>query len=173
MKLILVILVLGCTYSHADVHIDADRDRYFISGEMEVKASSSVAWKVLTDYTRMPEFLPAIEFSTVTFSSPTVLYVEQHLIVKVWWVKHRASVLLKIYENPQKDLVFEDIFHTDFTDYRGSWVVTPDANGTTLRYTLSIAIRDNSVPEFLIKRVMKREASDLLENLKIEMERVD
>lgn len=164
--------LLVASYAQAtQVSIDpTDKGQYILTGETYVEASSSTVWETLTDYDHLADFVPPIESSKVISRLGDLVYVDQVQVVKVMWMKHRASVILKIYETPRHELVFEDILRRDFNDFRGSWTLTPTGTGTEIKYELFMAVKDDDAPEFLVKRIARREAVKLLNDLAQEME---
>jgi hypothetical protein len=77
-----------------------------------------------------------------------------HLVLEV----HEATGVIR----------FRDRCGTSFTQYEGSWRITAQDGRTAIAYELK-ADPSFDVPGFLLKRLLKRDAGQMIEHLQTEM----
>jgi ribosome-associated toxin RatA of RatAB toxin-antitoxin module len=150
-----------------DVTVREERGVYSVSARFAVPDAPPVALAVLTDYEAIPRFLPDVKTSIVRERTDGRLVVEQEAVAKMMMFSKRVHLVLEI---TQEDGVirFRDRCRSSFITYEGSWRLVPGNGGTTIHYTLT-ARPSFEVPEFILKRLLKRDAGRMIENLAREM----
>jgi carbon monoxide dehydrogenase subunit G len=151
------------------VAVREDKGTFHVTARFVVSAPAAAVLAVLTDYERIPEFAPGVRRSVVKERDGTRAVVEQEAVSKVMMFSRKVHLVLDI--QPQLDaLAFRDICGASFVSYQGSWQVEPTIGGTAVTYSLA-ADPAFDVPGFLLTRILRKDAADLIENLRREIER--
>ena len=79
----------------------------------------------------------------------------------------RIHLVLDVREDPG-GIRFEDRCTKSFASYKGSWTITGRDGETAIVYQLA-ARPAFDVPEFLLKRLLKRDAVQMVEHLRAEI----
>ena len=125
--------------------------------------------QVLTDYERIPRFMPDLKTSIVRERDGGRLVVEQEAVARMMMFSKRVHLLLEVQE--QTDAVrFVDRCGKSFTQYEGAWRVVPEGALTLVSYELT-AKPAFSVPEFLLSRLLRRDARQMIERLRMAITR--
>jgi hypothetical protein len=140
---------------------------YQVAASFSVGQTPDLAIAVLTDFERIPNYVPDMKTSTVRERSGDATVVEQEAIAKFMMFSKRIHLVLRVSE-AAGTITFRDECGRSFAVYQGSWVVKPAANGSTISYRLD-AKPTFEVPAFVLKRLLKRDASDLIARIKAEM----
>jgi len=141
---------------------------YGVEGHFFVEASTSIAWAVLTDYDHIADFVSSMEQSRIKSRTGAVLLVEQKAKGEFFLFSRSVYVLLEIQEKPQESIQFEDTSHKDFDRYTGSWKLEATKEGVLVVYNLNVK-SNFAVPGFVKRRVVKRSALELLEQVRSEI----
>lgn len=142
---------------------------YAVSAHFDVPQSPAVVREVLTDYANLPRFVPDIRRSVIRDRTADGLRVEQEAVSKYMLFSKRVHVLLEVREEGNA-ITFKDQCGKSFERYEGAWHLTSGPAGTELRYELT-AKPAFSVPQFLIGRVLERDAREMIDRLRAEMAR--
>lgn len=145
-------------------------DAFHVEGRFKVEASSQAAWRTLSDYGRIGDFISSIDSSRVKENRPDGLLVEQVSHNGVWRLRRRFEVLLKIKEFPGQRIEFEDVGGKSFNAYRGSWQILAQGKETQVTYILDAEIK-SSIPLFVSSRVVRKNIEQLLKEVMEEMRR--
>lgn len=144
---------------------------YRVDARFSVAVSAATARAVLTDYANLPCFLPDIRTSRVRARSDGYAQVEQEALSGYLLLSKRVYLLLEVHEEPDS-ITFRDTWHRSFRHYEGRWRITPHGGSTELTYEL-VAEPSFSVPSRLATRLLTRDASRMIERLRVEMVRRD
>ena len=148
---------------------DAGAGVYVVAASFDVPHPSVIARAVLTDYANIPRFVPDIRTSVVLARADGVTYVEQEAVSKFLMFSKRVHLQLAIRE--QGDVIaFTDECGRSFRRYAGSWRLTEQDGVTRVQYELT-AEPAFDVPDFLVARVLGRDAKGMIERLRAEMDR--
>lgn len=140
---------------------------YSVSARFHVPEPPSVAHAVLTDYANIPRFLPDVTSSVVRERATGRVVVEQEATSRVMMFSKKVHLVLDITED--RDAIrFRDRCGQSFVQYEGAWVLTARDGGTDIVYELT-AKPSFDVPEFILKRLLKRDSSRTIERLAKEM----
>lgn len=167
MLLIALALVLSTEAPAPDVTVREERGVYSVSARFAVPQAPSVALAVLTDYEAIPRFLPNVKTSIVRKRTAGLVVVEQEAVARMMMFSKRVHLVLEITEGPDT-IRFRDRCAVSFSQYEGSWRLVARDGGTEISYALT-AQPSFEVPDFILKRLLKRDASRMIERLAREM----
>lgn len=169
---VLVVFVALATRAAANardtsVAVREDDGVYHVTATFSVTQPAAVALATLTDYARIPRFMPEVRASQVLESSAGRAVVEQEAVARFMMFSKRIHLVLEVQEE-RGAIQFRDRCGTSFARYEGAWNLAEQAGVTTITYELS-AKPTFEVPEFLLKRLLKRDATQMIERLKVEI----
>lgn len=143
--------------SDIEVTVTALRDRQRqLTASLLIPAAAEHLWRVLTDYERLPEFIPNLAESTIVGEQDGATLLKQVGTQRVAGVKFRASVTLKMATCPCERIDFVMV-EGDFVRFEGSWCLTPQSeNATELTYALTVQA-PRYMPISLIERRLKQD----------------
>jgi ribosome-associated toxin RatA of RatAB toxin-antitoxin module len=159
---------LGADKSAPRVEVSETRGTYQVSAEFVVTQPASAVIALLTDYERIPKIMPDVRSSTVLERESDRALVAQEAVAKFMLVSKRVHVVLEIQQDGQT-IRFRDRCGRSFEQYEGAWTIVEQDGGTAVRYALTAKPRSD-VPEFLVKRLLKRDAAAMAERLQAEIE---
>lgn len=149
------------------VSVREERGVYSVTAHFQVPQLSTVVLAVLTDYEGIPRFMPDINSSVVLERADGRALVQQEAVSRVMLFSKRVHLVLEINEGADT-LRFNDRCGRSFTRYEGVWRVS-DLNGRTeILYEL-IAQPSSDVPEFVLKRLLKRNSEQMIAQLQREI----
>ena len=140
---------------------------YSVIARFRVPQPASVVLSVLTDYEQIPRFMPNVDRSVVLERGSGSAVVEQEAISRFMMFSRRVQLVLEIVEAPDA-LHFRDRSGRSFARYEGTWRVCEEANGTQITYELT-AQPSFDVPEFVLKRLLKRDSAEMIQKLRHEI----
>jgi hypothetical protein len=161
---------------------------YLLNGEFTVRASSSAAWEVITDYDAIGRFVSSIRSSRVLKRGPGSAIIEQEGNCRFLFFSRRVKLTLAVKESPPGRVYFREISGPQFKRYQGSWTITDSIAlppgglrasnkamgskaGCSVSYELVVAPNFSVVPRFITKSVLKKSAQQLLNEVRTEIER--
>jgi len=152
-----------------DVSVREERGLYSVSARFVIPQRPAVALAVLSDYEQIPRFMPDVRTSLVLERSEGRFLVEQEAVARFMMFSKRVHLLLDVAEQPDS-LTFRDRCGKSFSLYEGAWTVR-EAEGVTI-VTYELKARPSfDVPEFLLKRLLKRDSIQMIGRLQAEMAR--
>lgn len=133
-----------------------------------VKAAPEAVWKVLTDYERMPEYVPDLEKTKVLSRTGPRVIIEQSGVARFLFLSRTIHLVVQAHEEPTTGIDIS-LVTGDMKVYSCRWQMTalPDG-GTRIDYT------GKMVPKFyvpgmlgsnIIRRDIERMMSAVLERL--------
>jgi hypothetical protein len=140
---------------------------YRVTAQFDVPQASAIALAVLTDYDAIPRFMPDVRTSIVRQRAPDSVLVEQEVIARMMMFSKRIHLLLEV-QMSDSCIRFKDFSGQSFAQYEGVWQLASVPQGTTVSYALT-ARPSFDVPEFVLKRLLKRDAQKMIEQLRTEM----
>ena len=149
------------------VTVDEDNGVYRVSAAFTVPQAPSFAFATLTDYVEIPRFMPEVRTSNVLERADDRAVVEQEAVARFMMFSKRVHLVLEIQED-RGAIRFRDRCGKSFARYEGGWTIAERDGKTNVTYELS-AKPSFGVPEFLLKRLLKRDASQMIERLKAEI----
>jgi carbon monoxide dehydrogenase subunit G len=157
----------GDAPSQPIVTVREERSVYSVAARFQVPQTPALALAVLTDYEQIPRFMPGVETSLVLERAPGRAVVEQDAVSSLMFFSKRVHLVLEIIEGVDT-LVFRDRSGRSFARYEGSWRLCEENGHTQILYEL-IAQPSFDVPEFLLKRLLRRDAGQMIEGLRREI----
>lgn len=150
------------------VTVSEAQGTYTVTARFEVPQEPSLVFAVLSDYEQIPKFMPDVRRSTVLERGPGWLLVEQEAMSQFMMFSKKIHLLLEVTEEGHS-IRFKDRSGTSFETYVGSWEGTPiNGGGTTITYRLT-ARPTFDVPEFILKRLLKRDSAEMINRLRVEI----
>ena len=147
-----------------EVTVREDHGTYTVAARFAVPQPPHVVLAVLSDYERIPRFMPDVKTSNVLERAPGRLVVEQRAVSTFMMFSKEVHLVLEVTEGGE-NLTFTDRCGKSFKSYDGSWQVVPNGNGSMVTYELT-ARPAFDVPEFILKRLLKRDAGQLINRLR-------
>jgi carbon monoxide dehydrogenase subunit G len=167
MILMALALVVATEAPAPDVTVREERGVYSVSARFVVPQPPGVVLGVLTDYERIPAFMPGVKTSTVLERTLGTAVVEQEALSRFMMFSKTVHLVLEIAEGVDT-VRFRDRSGRSFTRYEGSWRLCEVTGGTEIRYVLT-AQPSFDVPEFVLKRLLKRDSGRMIESLRQEI----
>lgn len=149
------------------VSVREDRGVYTVAARFEIPQTAAQALAVLSDYERIPQFMPEIKTSVVLSRSAGRILVEQEAISRFMMFSKKVHLLLEVTQD-DSSLRFVDRCGKSFTTYQGAWRATTSGGGTAVTYELT-AKPAFDVPEFILKRLLKRDSVQMIDRLQREI----
>lgn len=169
------LLALGCVAAYAadDLTIEAQRNGAVVEvrARATIDAPLSIIWTTLTDYERLPEFIPGLKKSRVVSRSGQIAVVEQSGEARFLFFSFPIEVMLEALEIPPSLLRVRALSGT-LRLLEGSYQVEPDPDSPklVLRWAGSI-VPDVHLPPLLGEVVMRASIEDQFTGIVREIER--
>lgn len=169
------LLALASAGAHgaAEVRVDATRKGEFIEvrAYAAIDATLSVIWTTLTDYERLPEFIPGIRRSKVLSRRGGTVVVEQSGEARFLVFTFPIDVTLEAHEKPPSSIQVRALAG-NLRHFEGGYAVQPDpsGHGMALRWEGTI-IPDVSLPPLIGEVVMRMRIEDQFTGMVREIER--
>lgn len=167
----LVLILWAVPARGADVSLHRDAAVYHLIGGFETRASSSVAWSVLTDYDGVGRFVSSVPESRVIRRDSDSVLIEQEASGSLLFFSRRVRLRLLVHEAPPSLISFEQTGSSPFLLYEGSWTITPEAAGCRVDYELAIDPGDFAGPAFIARTALMKNVSRQLDQVRDETER--
>jgi ribosome-associated toxin RatA of RatAB toxin-antitoxin module len=152
----------------SDVMVSELNGVYHVSATFSVAQSASVIFDVLTGYEQIPRYMPDVRSSRVVERSDGRAVVEQEAVARVMMFSKRIHLVLDILE-AQQTIRFRDRCGKSFERYEGAWTLAVKSpERVEVRYELT-AKPSFDVPAFLLKRLLQRDAREMIRRLQNEM----
>jgi carbon monoxide dehydrogenase subunit G len=119
----------------AEVVVQTTRhgDTFEVEATAEIEADEADAWKVLTDYDRLAEFIPGVQESRVLSRDGSKVVIDQRGEASLLFFKFPMRVRLAIEEFPTYRVVSTAI-GGNFKEMHGVYHLQPRPGGVRLRY---------------------------------------
>jgi ribosome-associated toxin RatA of RatAB toxin-antitoxin module len=150
------------------VRVTEDAGVYSVAATFTVPQAGSFAHAALTDYAEIPRFMPAVRTSRVLERGDRRAVVEQEAVARFMMFSKSIHLVLEVHED-RGAVRFRDRGGQSFTLYEGMWTISEREGETRVTYELA-ADPSFDVPEFLLKRLLQRDAGHMIERLKGEIE---
>jgi len=145
---------------------------YQVTAAFAVNEAPDTVMAVLSDFERIPKFMPDMEVSRVIERNGSTLVVEQQATSRFMLFSKRVHLVLDVRQEDDA-LRFRDRCGKSFALYEGAWILSQQDSVTVVDYQLK-AKPMFEVPPFLLKRLLKRDSVDLIDRIKVEItERAD
>ena len=140
---------------------------FVVTARFQVAEAPDTARAVLTDYANIPRFMPDVRASEVIDRQDGLVRVSQEAVSEYLFFSKRVHLTLDVEEGAQT-IRFRDRCNKSFHVYEGAWTLTPHEAGTELAYELT-AKPAFSVPGFVIRKLLNRDARVMIERLQTEI----
>lgn len=149
------------------------RPLFRIQASTMVRATPQQVWRVLTDYARLPEFVPELLASDVISRTGNEAVVEQHGRAGFLFVSHSIRMRVHIQEQPYSSIDVR-LLSGDMRHYSGHWTLAPfvqdGIEGTHIRYSGMIE------PNFFVlpligTAIVQANVKTMMEAVAVEIER--
>jgi ribosome-associated toxin RatA of RatAB toxin-antitoxin module len=140
-----------------------------VSGELTVPVSPATAWAVLTDYERVPEFVPGMRVSRVLEQSGNTRVVEQQGEMQANNMRMLYMGTLRITEEPTSRVSVQFLSGT-FRNMQGQWTLQGKRAPVTLAYQLDFDA-GTPYPSPVMVGMLQQQVIHWVTSLAAEMER--
>ena len=126
--------------------IEVDKQKVFdVVASGAVLAPPATVWKILTNYERMPEFVPDLLTSRVLSRSGNEAIVEQFGVARMLFIRHDLHLIVRVSEQPMSSIDI-NLVSGDMKTYTCRWELTPmaETGGTRINYSGRL------VPDFYV-----------------------
>jgi uncharacterized protein YndB with AHSA1/START domain len=169
--LMLVAMAAGEPLASADatqnVTVTDKSGVYAVTASFRVSESPEAVMAVLTDYDRIPRFMPDVEVSRVLERTHDGAVVEQRAVSRFMMFSKAVHLVLEVHELPHA-IRFRDRCRGSFATYQGGWTLSRHEGMTVVDYHLT-AKPSFDVPAFVLKRLLKRDSAQLIDRIKAEI----
>ncbi len=169
----LFFLGTGSARAAEDLSVEAARKGAFVEvkARATIDAPLSVIWTTLTDYERLPEFVPGLRKSRVTSRSGSTVVVEQSGEARFLVFSFPIDVVLESVEKPPSSIRVRALSGT-LRYLEGGYEVEPDQDSGKfiLRWSGTIA-PDVSLPPLFGEVVMRMSIEDQFTGMVREIDR--
>lgn len=163
----------AAAYAADDLAVDAVRKGEFVevAARATVEASLAVVWSTLTDYERLPEFIPGLRKSKVISRRGGTVVVEQSGEARFLMFTFPIDVTLESVERPPSSIQVRAL-SGNLRHFEGGYLVEPQQGGRkiVLRWVGSI-IPEVSLPPLIGEVVMRMRIEDQFTGMVREIER--
>jgi len=151
-----LLLVLPATGQTADIRVQTTRhgDSFEVEAAAEIKANVADAWKVLTDYDRLAEYIPGMLESRVVSRDGSNVVIEQRGEASLLFFTFPMRVRLAIEEFP-KDRIVSNAIAGNFKQMHGVYHLEVRDTKLRLRYEGKFT-PDFGVPPLIGTLMMRR-----------------
>jgi len=118
-----------------DIAFDVSRagDVISVEASADIRADADTAWKVLTDYDHLADFIPDMKSSRVILRNADGALVEQKGSIDFLFFSQPVDVTLAVIEEPRRR-VFARGVAGNLTDLEARYELEPTATGVSLHY---------------------------------------
>lgn len=110
-----------------------------LAAQLALPVAPEAVWGVLTDYERLPDFIPNLERSSLVERRGDVVVLEQVGSQRFVGLRFTASVRLQLQERQEEGILDFEMLAGDFRRFQGTWTVQNAADqGVRLRYELTV-----------------------------------
>lgn len=154
----------------ADVTVRTTRNGDALEVEASAEFAGSVArtWQVLTDYSRLPEFVPDLQVSRVISRDGNGAMVEQKGEARLLFLSYPINVRLAITEHPRERVVSRAVAG-NFREMQGAYRVQVQQGRVHLQYSGRM-VPDFYVPPFIGTLVLRSNVESTFRALVEEIE---
>jgi uncharacterized membrane protein len=157
----------GDSETASEVTVRENGGVYSVAARFHVPQPATVVRAVLADYEDLPRFMPQIKTSVVLERTGNHVIVEQEAVSRLMAFSKQVHLVLEITEASDA-LYFRDRCGRSFLRYEGAWRTLDQHGRTEIVYELTTQPAFD-IPEFVVKRLLKRDSMNTIEQLRREM----
>jgi ribosome-associated toxin RatA of RatAB toxin-antitoxin module len=147
-----------------------DLNVFEVTSTGSVRAAPEVVWKILTDYERMPEFVPDMQRSRLISRSGNTAVIEQFGEARFLFFKRSIHLIVNVTELPMSAIDI-GLVSGDMKVYNCRWEIVPipETGGSRIVYTGKL------VPKFYVPGMLGSNIirSDIEKMMAAVLERLD
>jgi ribosome-associated toxin RatA of RatAB toxin-antitoxin module len=167
--ILLAALTAGAAPTEQPVMSVGERDGvYTVAARFVVPQLPELVREVLTDYPSIPRFMPGVRTSEVLARDGSHVRVEQEAVSKFMMFSKRVHLILDVEEGAHV-IRFRDTCNRSFVQYEGSWTIARQGGETAVAYELIARRPAFSVPALILRKLLDRDASLMIERLREEI----
>ena len=155
------------TASDSEVAVHEKDGVYEVRAAFFVPRPASVVAAVLTDYLRIPDYMPEVRSSQVLERHDDHAVVEQEAVARFMVFSRRLHLVLDVKE-ASSTIEFHDRCGQSFERYEGAWSMAEKDGQTRVAYRLT-AKPSFDVPDWLLSRLLKRDAGQMITRLRAQI----
>jgi ribosome-associated toxin RatA of RatAB toxin-antitoxin module len=167
MMLFAVTGISAANAQNSQVTVRQEAGVYTVAATFDVPQRMSIAVAVLTDYEQIPRFMPEVRTSHVVERGDDYAIVEQDAVARFMMFSKSVHLVLEVTQDGGS-IRFRDRYGKSFSRYEGIWRISERDGHTAITYELS-ATPSFDVPDFLLKHLLKRDATRMIERLQAEI----
>lgn len=151
------------------VNFQLQGTRLVVSGELTVPVSPATAWGVLTDYERVPEFVPGMRVSRVVERNGNTRVVEQQGEMLANNMRMFYLGTLRVVEEPSEKLSIQFLSGT-FRNMQGQWTLQGRDAPVKLTYQVDFDT-GTPYPSPVMVAMLQQQVTHWVSSFAAEMER--
>jgi ribosome-associated toxin RatA of RatAB toxin-antitoxin module len=151
------------------VNFQQQGTRLLVSGALSVPVAPATAWAVLTDYERVPEFVPGMRVSRIIEKSENTRVLEQQGEMLANNMRMLYLGTLRVVEEPSSKLSVQFLSGT-FRNMQGQWTLQGNSAPVTLAYQLDYDT-GTPYPSPVMVGMLQQQVIHWVTSLAAEMER--
>lgn len=151
------------------VNLSQQGSRLLVSGEVLVPVSPATAWEVLTDYERIPQFVPGMRISRVIQREGNTRVLEQQGEMQANNMRMLYFGTLKVTEEPSSRLTVQFLNGT-FRNMQGQWLLEGKRAPVKLAYHLDYDT-GTPYPSPMMAAMLQQQVVHWVSSLAAEMQR--
>lgn len=150
-----------------------DDNLFDVAASGTVHAAPEVVWKILTDYERMPEFVPDMHKSKVVSRYGNLAVVEQYGEARFLFFKRPIYLVVNVTEQPISTIDIA-LVTGDMKTYTCRWelVPIPETGGTRIVYTGKL-VPKFYVPGMLGSNIIRSDIEKMMAAVLARLDRAD
>jgi uncharacterized protein YndB with AHSA1/START domain len=163
-------LAAGEVVVQAATQIDPAAPRGGVRAAVRVQASAEAVWRVLTDCTQAPLFVPGLQHCRRIDGAPDGRWEDIELQVRYSWLLPELRYVSRAqYERPHR-IDFHRI-SGDLKQEEGTWFLTQteDGSATVVEYEMYLDL-GFWIPQFLVARSLRKDVPAVLSGLRNRVE---
>ena len=166
---LLLLLPAGASAAKVKVEVTRHDDTFEVRAEAEIDADVVAAWSVLTDYERLPRFIPGLQESTVVSRTGSRVLVDQRGETSLLFLTFPMHARLEIDEHPY-DNVVSNAIDGNFKDLSGEYRLEDLGAGMRLHFKVRFT-PDFSFPPLLGTLIVRNAAQKRFRAMVLEIEK--
>ena len=155
------------TASDSEVAVHEKNGVYEVRAAFSVTRPASVVAAVLTDYLRIPDYMPEVRSSQILAREDGHAVVAQEAVARFMMFSKRMHLVLEVKEG-SSTIEFHDRCGQSFERYEGAWSMAERDGQTRVAYRLT-AKPSFDVPDWLLSRLLKRDATQMIARLQAQI----
>jgi ribosome-associated toxin RatA of RatAB toxin-antitoxin module len=150
------------------IEVSRERDAYRIRAAADIPPDRAAAWRVLTDYERLTDFVPDLHASRVLAREGARVTVEQKGEARLWIFRIPIEVRFIAEEQPYETVTSRAVAGS-FRELTGRYELQPQGGALRLIYTGRL-VPDFGMPPFidsaLVRALIRRQFAAMVEEIR-------